>query len=635
MDMQALYTPLLWACAIAFLTSAPLALALRARQPRQTPWWLVIVLAAALGWMTSHVYACLETRLIEAEREDAFRHGMLADYFGFVPPPFTLYWGWTFGLGYLVACLPLYRLLRENMNSRPFRPFVALTTTLAALAGFSVLPPWGHFELNLPFEFAALYAAFLFCAGVSHHALRFLRLQAAWWPFVVMFLINFLLRQVHWALRAMGVTVGPDEPLEIQEPAEWAALFGALFTALWWIAIRGADRANSNQTGAPLSASTHAARLRLRLLCGALLLATALMVVRIPLVPETPVEVPPAGHVEFGTSAVARVGLPPSYTGTGPERLRGRIMLDGAGLEGPQLSLTLNGEYEVEHVHPDSHGIFEIPLPAGKWHVNEIFVSDWDGRPKDRNLILFSNYEPTKNGGQYSRFNFHLADGLEVSLPPTSSAIPVEIEFRDALSMTWPPLKGRGAIPDAELSTAAITWQPVKGADEYEVQIGHVQEEGNSRFPLPLSRFPLPILTRRVAGLSLPLASLPQRSPGTGADEYTVHVFAFDAQGRLLTENSLEPDDRMFKLTGATRLGRERQYVGFAGPPEVISAEYEANGQRLEMATHLLDQKRLDEARRVLDQVTKDAEHGRAAALRGKCAPAEDRKLCERTTPSP
>ena len=483
--------------------------------------------------------------------------------------------------------------------------------------------------------------------------LRLLRLEAAWWPFVVMFVINFLLRQVHWALRTVGLTVGPDEPLEIQEPAEWAALFGALFTALWWIAIRGADRAitNSRQVDGSLSTTGYAARLRPWLLFGVLLLAVALLVGRIPLVPETPVEVPPAGHVEFGSSAVARIGFPPSYTGSGPERLRGRITLDGAGLEGPQLSVTLNDEYEVEHVHPDSHGVFEIPLPAGKWHVNEIFVSDWDGRPKDRKLILFSNYEPTENGGQYSRFNFHLADGLEVSLPPTSNAIPVEIEFRDALPIIWPPATGRGGMPDAEFSTAAIAWQPVKGAREYEVQIGHVLEEGRSKYPLP-------ILTRRVSGLSLPLASLPQRSPGTGADEYTVHVFAFDAQERLLTENSVEPDDRMFKLTGATRLGREQQYVGFAGPPQVISAEYDANDQRLELATELLDQKRFEEARRVLDQVTKDAEHGRAAALRGKlaalqgdcktasrlfaqaereggcgCVPIESRNLCESTTP--
>jgi hypothetical protein len=64
------------------------------------------------------------------------------------------------------------------------------------------------------------------------------RLEAAWWPFVVMFLVVFLLRLVPWALLEIGAIVGPGRPLQIQRPVEWAALFGSLFTAFWWIAIR-------------------------------------------------------------------------------------------------------------------------------------------------------------------------------------------------------------------------------------------------------------------------------------------------------------------------------------------------------------------------------------------------------------
>jgi fructose 1,6-bisphosphatase len=76
--------------------------------------------------------------------------------------------------------------------------------------------------------------------------------------------------------------------------------------------------------------------------------------------------------------------------------------------------------------------------------------------------------------------------------------------------------------------------------------------------------------------------------------------------------SDMNSDDRMFKLTGATRLGREQQYVGFPGTPEVISEEYETNDLRLELASKLLDQERLDDARRVLDEVTKDASRRRA-----------------------
>jgi len=186
--------------------------------------------------------------------------------------------------------------------------------------------------------------------------------------------------------------------------------------------------------------------------------------------------------------------------------------------------------------------------------------------------------------------------------------------------------------------SAEITW---------EVQISHVR--GDDRI-----RFPFVILTRRLSGSTLPLASLPQRTATAPADQYSVHVFAFDADGRLLTESSLESNERLLRLAGATRLGREQQHAGFSGPPQVISAQYERNEEQLEKASNLMDVKRFDEARRVLDEVTEDAPRGRASALRGRlaalqgdcatalklfdkadaeaggdCASSQDRKLCE------
>ena len=86
----------------------------------------------------------------------------------------------------------------------------------------------------------------------------------------------------------------------------------------------------------------------------------------------------------------------------------------------------------------------------------------------------------------------------------------------------------------------------------------------------------------------------------------------------------------------------------------MISAEYERNEEQLQKAENLVEAKRFDEARQVLDDVTEDAPrgratalHGRIAALQGDCAAAiklfdeadaegggdcvssEGRKLCE------
>lgn len=405
----------------------------------------------------------------------------------------------------------------------------------------------------------------------------------------------------------------------------------------------------------PLTTTIRIIRLPLTVF-GALALATVLVITGMGPAAWSYVklasQVPIAGHIYFGFGNTASIVGPAPVPPPGPHPLRGRITLDQAGLEGATIELRINGMHEAS-LHSDARGEFEVSLPAGSWRINEITVRDRDGLPKGRDLILFSPHDAPKRPGMYSRFNVEVAEGLEVSLPAPSNAMPVELEFRDALPITWPPPPAPGehrdrlGVLETELPNTAIAWQPVKGASEYQVQISYV---GSGQ----IGRFRDVILTRRLSGLTLPLASLPHRAATEPADQYAVHIFAFDAAGRLLTESNVESNDRMFRLTGATRLGKERQYVGFWGPTQVISAEYERNEAQLEKATNLVLAERFDEARSVLDEVTEDAPRGRVSALRGRiaalqgdcataiklfdqadiegggnCARNEDRKLCE------
>ena len=348
----------------------------------------------------------------------------------------------------------------------------------------------------------------------------------------------------------------------------------------------------------------------------------------------------PVGAVEFGNSASISIdgSLPDAPSGS--ERLRGRITLQGVGIRGAQIALVVDDRYEVERLTSDSRGAFEASLPAGKWRVNGLTVDNWEGRPKDRDLILFSPHEPMEENGSYSRDNSELRNGLEVMLPQKSDTIPLEVEFRDALSLTWPPREGAA---NADFATAAIAWQPISKAAEYEVQICNDEHDWTKKCDWP-------VLMRRISSTSLPLASLPQRSSSTKTNRYFVHVFAFDAQGRLLTESGGAGADRTFELTGATRLGKEQGW-----PPKVITEEFEANEKRLDEVESLLRDKRFEDARSALDRVTKDAEPGRATALLGRlaalqgdcvkakqlfdqaekegaCVCAADRQLCELLT---
>src|SRR5687768_13682424 len=118
MRLSMYYEILLWMCSIGFLASVPLVLAVRARRPQRMPWWLVVVLAAALGWIASNLYAFLEDRQISAKQTEAFREEhAFAHFFQDTHPSVTLPWGWVPGLLYLIACAGLYRLFHAEVNS--------------------------------------------------------------------------------------------------------------------------------------------------------------------------------------------------------------------------------------------------------------------------------------------------------------------------------------------------------------------------------------------------------------------------------------------------------------------------------------------------------------------------------------
>src|SRR5262249_55584629 len=156
-------------------------------------------------------------------------------------------------------------------------------------------------------------------------------------------------------------------------------------------------------------------------------------------------------------------------------------------------------------------------------------------------------------------------------------ATPIELEFRDAIEVTWPPrprsVDGHpSSMPVPDLATAAIAWSSVKGASVYEIQIFSPKDG-------PWKSYSTPILTRHTSRPTLPLGSLPQRPATSPEDEYAIRVLAFDAQRRLLTETSENANVQNFKLTGTSRLAQEQQYVDFDGP-QAFSAEYRLNEHR-------------------------------------------------------
>jgi hypothetical protein len=163
--------------------------------------------------------------------------------------------------------------------------------------------------------------------------------------------------------------------------------------------------------------------------------------------------------------------------------------------------------------------------------------------------------------------------------------------------------------PPADIATSAITWLPVPTATEYEIQLNSVERDGQSRSFRT-------ILRRRQADVTLRLADLPRQAGVTGdPDEYSVVIYAFDANGRLVTLNGEHIDMFGFSLAGDERLARES--YGRSPSASSTSAEYFKNTERLSLIDALLERKQLDSARVILAEITDDAPPGRKAAMQG------------------
>jgi len=320
-------------------------------------------------------------------------------------------------------------------------------------------------------------------------------------------------------------------------------------------------------------------------------------------------------HYSFHTSthlgghpATSELSRPPA----GPHALRGRVVLDGQPVEDAEVELILNQVFETDTVFTNDRGEFEVALPAGKWFINRVTVTEWDDAPKGRVLLLFSEFEPPRGSGSYSRYDFEDDTGLKVTLPESKGAGIPAFELRDAINVEWPSrtsvtTNGRSSAPVADAASSVISWTPVASASEYEIQLSSIKREARTTSYKP-------ILRRRQSDARLRLADLPQR-PGQSPEpgEYSIAIFAFDSSGTLLTQTD-HRGDLAFRLAGNVRL-EEEEYVRTATSSD--RAEYFRNLERLSLVSGLLDYKQLDAARAILAEVTEEAPPGRKVALQG------------------
>jgi hypothetical protein len=248
--------------------------------------------------------------------------------------------------------------------------------------------------------------------------------------------------------------------------------------------------------------------------------------------------------------------LPPPPQGD--NFLRGRIVLEGQPASGITLQVYLNESFKSEQV-TDARGEFQLGLPAGEWHVNVVTASDWPEQPPDRDLVLFSEHEPRLGEGFYSRYDWSNKKGLRVQLPAAPDSVAVALELRDPIQIEWPAATPRFFSDDeqpaptpATIDRSAIRWRPVAAATQYQIQINRVTREDKVTHYASM-------LVRRQSEPSLALSTLPRQEENSDIPgEYAVAVFAFDAQGKLVSQSEVGMDAHLFQIAGKVRLAEEK-----------------------------------------------------------------------------
>ncbi|PLX98863.1 MAG: hypothetical protein C0623_11005 [Desulfuromonas sp.] len=327
-------------------------------------------------------------------------------------------------------------------------------------------------------------------------------------------------------------------------------------------------------------------------------------------------------HLYMGGSSGSSFNHPHPPTGDG--LLKGRITFDGEPAVGVRLSLDLNDQYRAGDLVTDSDGFFSVPLKTGTWFINSIQTSSWSGKPPEGDFSLFYEGQARLEGETFDRYGHLAGSGYRVVVSENAAKPQVEIRIGRNISMTWPD-------QNAEKSEATledvIRWQEHPDAENYYVVISHMTRDGDTTTYSPITE-------RLLQQHELPLADL-AHAPTDGTSEYSVQVYAFAADGTLVSTSSDSMGKGSFVLAGGQKLVKDGHGFKASTPEETEAyiARMKAvarNRVLLDAVEVLLEEQKLDQAETLLALVDSERAEGKkelfqgaVLALRGECEQAE------------
>lgn len=330
-------------------------------------------------------------------------------------------------------------------------------------------------------------------------------------------------------------------------------------------------------------------------------------------------------YVRYSNEWVDEAGLAPLPNGD--SYLTGRITYQGEPAKGVSLFAIVNSRYRSQAVTTGNDGYFHITVANGKWTVNRIELTGWKQRPDTGDLTITAGIDPTLSKSMYrSGPNFN-SPGLTLQATEAQTfQSDLTLAMHDIPVITNPAKLKQKSDPNSDI----IKWEPVNGASHYQLQLHETKRDGNSTSYYPTVWF-------NTDNTNVALSQFKSVDNGDSVDnEYTVKIFAFDGQGKLLSSNDFSRNSSI--ILNGRKFVSEREIRTLGDTTDMSGEEFmqlleatQRDRRRIEAAQTLIKDNMTDAALSLLEKVEtekldkeKSVALGMAMAATGKCEEAHN-----------
>lgn len=297
------------------------------------------------------------------------------------------------------------------------------------------------------------------------------------------------------------------------------------------------------------------------------------------------------------------------------------MLFEGEPASGIQLSIILNGEYCVDNLVFGSKRGIPHTGRGDDWRVMRIETEHWKDASEgiERFIVLKPNDPRLVENEYYSHhISYGNAPGLEVNATSGPVGAPFDLNIMRDIAVRWPTQsEDDEEAVDAKFDNDVLSWNAVPGADRYLIEISRVERRATST-----SFFPV-VMKTVVDVTVLPLSELKSAAANHGENEFKLESYAFDDEGKLLTQTAEFRQEAVFMLPDGVVLAEDILDRGGDIGSNFSQEDFNAlsvNDDRLDAVDRLIQDGLPDMASALLDKIEGSTEPGKLLSLQGYLA---------------